>query len=68
MVSFNLFRRRAVATFKDLRGYYTYRKLHKKYCSHTMIPLTEYVKNLIVVERHAHVQGCVIECGTWRGG
>ncbi|WP_172623210.1 TylF/MycF/NovP-related O-methyltransferase [Flavisolibacter ginsenosidimutans] len=33
-----------------------------------MIPLGIYVRNLEVVKKFGHLEGCVVECGTWRGG
>jgi O-methyltransferase len=45
-----------------------YMNLYKKYKEHTMIPLTQFVDNLAMVDRFKNVQGCVVECGVWRGG
>ena len=33
-----------------------------------MIPEGDYVSNLELVARYASTPGCVVECGTWRGG
>ena len=33
-----------------------------------MTPENRYVRNLTLVNHFRHIQGCVIECGTWRGG
>jgi O-methyltransferase len=46
----------------------TFLRLHRKYRAFTMAPAASYWRNLLVVDRVRHVQGCVIECGVWRGG
>lgn len=33
-----------------------------------MIPRATYLDNLLLAERVAHLAGCVVECGVWRGG
>lgn len=33
-----------------------------------MIPVATYVRNLELAQRVRRVEGCVIECGVWRGG
>ena len=33
-----------------------------------MIPRHSYVENLTLAARVAHIPGCVVECGVWRGG
>ena len=33
-----------------------------------MIPRHCYVENLMLAARVAHIPGCVVECGVWRGG
>src|SRR5271169_6570716 len=40
----------------------------RKFSSFTMIPQLTYMKNLEIVKTYRHVQGVVVECGTWRGG
>ena len=44
------------------------RKSFKKYSSFTMIPRLQYLGNLDLADRVRNVQGCIVECGTWRGG
>jgi len=43
-------------------------RLHRKYRDLTMAPADVYWRNLRIVDAHRHVQGCVVECGVWRGG
>jgi hypothetical protein len=45
-----------------------YRGVYRKFRPFTMIPEEQYVENLRLVRRVANVRGCVVECGTWRGG
>lgn len=33
-----------------------------------MASATDFWHNLLIVDQRRHVQGCVIECGVWRGG
>ena len=40
----------------------------RKYRSHTMISPTVYFGNLLMARRLRETPGCVVECGTWRGG
>jgi O-methyltransferase len=43
-------------------------RLHRKYRDFTMAPAAVFWRNLRIVDAHRHVQGCVVECGVWRGG
>jgi O-methyltransferase len=42
--------------------------IYSKYSSYTMLARSSYVKNLSLAYQHRHVEGCVVECGVWRGG
>ncbi|MEZ0308608.1 MAG: TylF/MycF/NovP-related O-methyltransferase [Ramlibacter sp.] len=42
--------------------------LHRKYRDFTMAPAGYFWRNLLVANEHRHIQGCVVECGVWRGG
>lgn len=41
---------------------------YHKYKDYTMIPIETYVDNLILCESINHIDGCIVECGVWRGG
>ena len=45
-----------------------YRLIFRKYREFTMIPGHSYVGNLHLAARVRNVPGCIVECGTWRGG
>jgi hypothetical protein len=56
---------------KDLKRLYKERRLsrvYRKYADYTMVPEYSYVRNLALAEKVRHVEGCVVECGVWRGG
>jgi O-methyltransferase len=42
--------------------------IFRRYKSFTMIPEPQYVSNLELCWRFREIKGCVVECGTWRGG
>ncbi len=45
-----------------------FRAIYYKYRRHTMVRWTSYVGNLRLASQVAGVEGCIVECGTWRGG
>ena len=45
-----------------------YRRIYSRFRNFTMIEERTYVSNLLLAERVAHVDGCIVECGVWRGG
>jgi hypothetical protein len=47
---------------------FRHRKIFDKYRSYTMIPKRVYAENLALGKRVHEVPGCIVECGTWRGG
>jgi hypothetical protein len=60
---------RKVHSLRDeVRRTFVYQRLYDKYKPFTMIRPTAYVNNLAVVNEYRDVPGCIIECGTWRGG
>ena len=45
-----------------------YRRVFRRFQPFTTIPRHSYVENLTLAARVAHIPGCVVECGVWRGG
>lgn len=45
-----------------------YRKVFDKYRDFTMVGRESFVKNLALVEQLTPKEGCIVECGVWRGG
>jgi O-methyltransferase len=47
-----------------------FRCLYRKFRPFTMVPPESYIDNMRLAERvrKAKLQGCVLECGVWRGG
>src|SRR5437868_2412691 len=55
--------------FDGLSGSFSRKgRIWQRYRHYTMIPRDLYVENLRLAERLAPVEGCVVECGVWRGG
>lgn len=42
--------------------------LYKKYHEYTMIPHQLYIDNIKLISNFSHIDGCIVECGVWRGG
>lgn len=57
---------------KNTISTYKQRQLHKrlfqKYAEFTMIPFESFSYNLELCHKYKRVNGCVVECGVWRGG
>jgi O-methyltransferase len=45
-----------------------YYLIQKKYKDFSMIPKDIYIKNLSLCNKFKNIEGCVVECGVWRGG
>lgn len=45
-----------------------YSSIYFKFRRFTMNPPVTYLHNLMLAEKFKHVDGAIIECGTWRGG
>lgn len=43
-------------------------RIYERYREYTMIPESIYISNLKLIYDFRHVNGCVVECGVWRGG
>ena len=48
--------------------YLKFKNLHTKYKGYTMIPTNSYYSNLELCIAHQHINGAIVECGTWKGG
>lgn len=42
--------------------------IYEKYKQFTMIPIEVYVDNLLLCNNINSIDGCIVECGVWRGG
>ena len=45
-----------------------FKKIYKKYSDFTMLPEDIFINNLLLIEKFRPLDGCVVECGVWRGG
>ena len=54
-----------VGNYRDRRFY---ESIYSRYSNYTMIKIHDYIANLRLADNHRGVKGCVVECGTWRGG
>jgi O-methyltransferase len=45
-----------------------YNEIYARFQSYTMIPRTEFANTLRLAERSKMVEGCVVQCGVWKGG
>lgn len=43
-------------------------QIYRKYREHTMIVEKTYIRNLVLASQQKEVEGCIVECGVWRGG
>lgn len=53
---------------EDLKDIFLYDKVFKKYQDYTMIPRAHYIDCLSLVSKFNNIEGCIVECGVWRGG
>lgn len=59
------------AVIRDLKRRHKSRamlEVYRKYADHTMVAADSYIRNLVLAEKVRNVEGCVVECGVWRGG
>lgn len=42
--------------------------IYREFQNYTMIPESYYIANLKIADGFKAIQGCVVECGVWRGG
>jgi O-methyltransferase len=55
----------AIYNWQRKRRYY---RIYERFRDFTMIPAASYVDNLRLAEKVRDLDGCVVECGVWRGG
>lgn len=56
------------AGIRDFRHEEKLRAVYRRFADLTMIPESTYLDNLKLVEPYRETNGCVVECGVWRGG
>ncbi len=44
------------------------RDVYARYKDYTRLPPEMYITNLEILEQFSDIEGCVVECGVWRGG
>jgi O-methyltransferase len=52
----------------DQRKLSKLRKIYTKFKDFTMTPERTYIDTLLLAQRISNLDGCVVECGVWRGG
>lgn len=57
-----------VARLADSSALKFHSEIYSEFHSYTRVPRDQYCNNLLLLERFHSVQGCVVECGVWRGG
>jgi hypothetical protein len=57
-----------VGELKRLYHQYSFNRVYRKYAVHTIIPRDTYIRNLALARRVHELEGCIVECGVWRGG
>jgi O-methyltransferase len=45
-----------------------YQRIYRKFKAFTMIDERQYIGNLRLAAEVSEISGCIVECGTWRGG
>ncbi len=60
--------RELITILKKKKQIHTLKKIFKEYHDFTMVPEDVFLNNLSLVEKFKFQEGCVVECGVWRGG
>jgi len=45
-----------------------YKRIHNRFRDYTMVPTPDYVNTLRLAKRARTVEGCIVQCGVWKGG
>lgn len=53
---------------KKMKDSSKYSPVYRRYKEFTMVSLKEYIECLSLVSQFRNIEGCVIECGVWKGG
>jgi O-methyltransferase len=53
---------------KRLKDISKYSSVYRKYKEFTMLSQKEYIECLSLTAQFKNIEGCIIECGVWRGG
>lgn len=53
---------------KKLKDISKYSSVYQKFKEFTMLSQKEYIECLSLIAQFKNVEGCIIECGVWRGG
>jgi O-methyltransferase len=54
--------------FRSRKKNLKFKRTYEKFKKFTMIPEPVYINNLVLAQRINDLDGCVVECGVWRGG
>ena len=60
--------RKIYSSIKSWKNTYHHESTYKQFHDFTMVPPQSYKHNLALAEQVRGVQGCIVECGVWRGG
>ncbi len=58
----------AISPLRHKSAHAVYRQTYERFRQYTMIPPGTFAANLELAERAMNLDGCVVECGVWRGG
>jgi hypothetical protein len=53
--------------FRSRKKNLKFKRTYEKFKKFTMIPEPVYINNLVLAQRINDLDGCVVECGVWRG-
>lgn len=58
----------ASRAIKRVRKLDKFRRIYHQFSQYTMVPKETFIANLELAERITNLDGCIVECGVWRGG